>query len=68
MASGTVPALPLLLAHNSHMFAGGERGILVNMAKQWFDIGWKWHFNDAIPWNGIAVKPTLDSGRMSTFS
>jgi UPF0716 family protein affecting phage T7 exclusion len=30
MASGTVPALPLLLAHNSHMFAGGERGILVS--------------------------------------
>uniref|UniRef100_A0A0E0BR50 Uncharacterized protein n=1 Tax=Oryza glumipatula TaxID=40148 RepID=A0A0E0BR50_9ORYZ len=62
-ASGTVPPLPLLLAHNSHMFAGGERGIL-----QWFDIGWKWHFNDAIPWNGIVVKPTLGSGRMSTFS
>uniref|UniRef100_A0A0E0BR52 Uncharacterized protein n=1 Tax=Oryza glumipatula TaxID=40148 RepID=A0A0E0BR52_9ORYZ len=29
-ASGIVPPLPLLLAHNSHMFAGGERGILVS--------------------------------------
>uniref|UniRef100_A0A0D3FFH3 Uncharacterized protein n=1 Tax=Oryza barthii TaxID=65489 RepID=A0A0D3FFH3_9ORYZ len=41
---------------------------LVQMAKQMFGIGWKWHFNDAIPWNGIVAKPTLDSGSMSNLS
>uniref|UniRef100_A0A0E0MUQ4 Uncharacterized protein n=1 Tax=Oryza rufipogon TaxID=4529 RepID=A0A0E0MUQ4_ORYRU len=58
-ASGTAPPFPLLLAHNSHMFIG---------ERQRFVIGWKWHFNDAIPRNGIVAKPTLGSGRMSNFS
>jgi hypothetical protein len=36
-----------------------ENGEMVNMAKQRFLIGWKWHFNDAIPRNGIVAKPAV---------
>jgi hypothetical protein len=33
-----------------------------------FGISCEWHFNDAIPGNGIVAKPTIGSGIMSNFS